>query len=56
MFSELPPLQDRWFRFRMDWKRRRYRARAIAKAHELRAAKRGRWGRGGDPAVLHHPQ
>jgi len=46
MYSELSPSQDRWFRFRMDWKRRRLRARAIAKARELRALKRGRWGRG----------
>lgn len=45
MYSELLPSQDRWFRFRMDWKRRRYRARAIAKARELSCAKRGRWGR-----------
>lgn len=45
MYSELPSSQDRWFRFRMDWKRRRLRARAIAKARELRNLKRGRWGR-----------
>ena len=46
MYSELSPSQDRWFRFRMAWKRRRYRARAIAKAGELRRLKCGHWGRG----------
>lgn len=45
MYSELPPSQERWFRFRMQWKRRRLRARAISKARELRRLKQGRWGR-----------
>ncbi len=40
MFTPLPPMQKRWFDFRMRWKRRRLRARAIAKAHELRLIKR----------------
>lgn len=46
MFTPLPSAQDRWFDFRMRWKRRRLRARAIAKAHELRLVRRGRWGKG----------
>lgn len=46
MFTPLPKAQDQWFDFRMRWKRRRLRARAIAKAHELRLVRRGHWGRG----------
>ena len=46
MFTPLPEAQDRWFDFRMRWKRRRLRARAIFKGRELRLLRRGRWGRG----------
>ncbi len=46
MFTPLPERQERWFDFRMRWKRRRLRARAISKAGELRLLKRGAWGRG----------
>ncbi|MCC5955096.1 MAG: glycosyltransferase family 2 protein [Natronohydrobacter sp.] len=45
MFTPLPAGQERWFDFRMQWKRRRLRARAIVKARELQLLKRGR-GRG----------
>ncbi len=45
MFVPPPEPRDRWFAFRMHWKRRRYRARAISKARELRLLKRGIWGR-----------
>ncbi len=40
MFTPLPPAQDRWFTFRMHWKRRRLRARAILKARELTCLRR----------------
>ena len=48
IFRKLPLLARNrpLFRFRMDGRRRRLRARAIAKARELRSLKRGRWGRG----------
>ncbi len=45
MFTPLPKAQDHWFRFRMDWKRRRLRARAILKRRELTCLRRGAWGR-----------
>lgn len=45
MLDPLPLSQDRWFDFRMRWKRRRLRARAIAKARELRGLKLGTWAR-----------
>ncbi len=46
MFDPLPQHQARWFDFRMRWKRRRLRARAIAKAHELQLLQRGTRRRG----------
>ncbi len=46
MFTPLPPAQDRWFAFRMCWKRRRLRARAILKARELTCLQRGNRPRG----------
>ena len=47
MLTPLPFWQDQWFAFRMHWKRRRYRARAIARARDLTCLQRGpRWGRG----------
>ncbi|WFE73453.1 glycosyltransferase family 2 protein [Roseinatronobacter sp. S2] len=45
MLDPVPLSQDRWFDFRMRWKRRRLRARAIAKARELTVLKRGTWAR-----------
>lgn len=45
MFAPVSPAEDLWFDFRMRWKRRRLRARAILKARELRCIRRGRWGR-----------
>lgn len=46
MFTPLPPVQDHWFAFRMTWKRRRLRARAILKRGELTCLRRGDWARG----------
>jgi len=45
MFTPLPARRKLWFDFRMRWKRRRYRARAMLKARELRLIRRGRWKR-----------
>jgi hypothetical protein len=42
MYAPPDPATARWFDFRMTWKRRRLRARAIWKARELRALRRGR--------------
>ena len=45
MYLPLPPRTESWFDFRMRWKARRLQARALWKAREMRALKRGRWGR-----------
>ncbi len=45
MFTPLPNALDRWYRFRMDWKRRRLRARAILRRGELTCLRRGSWDR-----------
>jgi glycosyltransferase involved in cell wall biosynthesis len=46
MLGKLPPWQKRWFAFRMAWKRRRFQARALAKARELTCLQRGNWPKG----------
>lgn len=46
MLTPLPPLQERWFDFRMRWKRRRLRARAILRSRDLRLIKTARRKRG----------
>jgi len=43
MFTPLPQMTNRWFEFRMRWKRRRLRLRAIAKSRELTCVRRGKW-------------
>ncbi len=45
MYTPLSGSQDRWFQFRMDWKRRRLRARAILKGRELTCLRKGGWAR-----------
>ena len=43
MFTPVPYMRDRWFAFRMHWKRRRLRLRSIARAHQLKCLRRGKW-------------
>jgi hypothetical protein len=43
MFTPLPYIKDRWFAFRMHWKRRRLRLRAISKSRDLTCVQRGMW-------------
>ena len=46
MYTRLPRWQERWFQFRMDWKRRRLRTRAaVLRRGDLRCLRRGEWAR-----------